>query len=59
MIAADGYLNVNPFSLPSTANLSDAGAANIYLGGKVIPTVDQKAGAYSGDIVLTVAYNGT
>lgn len=59
MIAADGYININPFSLPSTANLSDAGAANIYLGGKVIPTVDQKAGAYSGDIVLTVAYNGT
>lgn len=58
-VAADGYDNVNPFALPATANLSDAGAANVYLGGKVIPTVDQKAGAYTGDIILTVAYNGT
>ena len=58
-VPADGYNNVNPFSLPTTANLSDAGAANVYLGGKVTPTVDQKAGAYSGDIVLTVSYNGT
>jgi hypothetical protein len=59
MVGGDGYLNTNPYSLPSTANLSNAGAANIYLGGRVIPTVDQKAGAYSGDIVLTVSYNGT
>jgi hypothetical protein len=59
MVAGDGYLNVNPYNLPSGANLSNAGAANIYLGGRVIPTVDQKAGAYSGDIVLTVSYNGT
>jgi hypothetical protein len=58
-VAADGYNNVNPYNLPTSANLSDAGAANVYLGGKVIPTVDQKAGAYSGDIVLTVSYNGT
>jgi hypothetical protein len=58
-VAADGYNNANPYNLPSTANLSDAGAANVYLGGKVIPTVDQKAGAYRGDIVLTVSYNGT
>jgi len=58
-VGADGYNNVNPYNLPATANLSDAGAANVYLGGKVIPTVDQKAGAYHGDIVLTVSYNGT
>jgi hypothetical protein len=58
-VAGDGYIDQNPRILPAGANLSDAGAANIYLGGKVIPTVDQKAGAYRADIVLTVAYNGT
>lgn len=58
-VAADGYNNVNPYNLPTTANLSDLGFANVYLGGKVIPTVDQKTGAYQGDIVLTVSYNGT
>lgn len=58
-VAADGYIDQNPRILPATANLGDGGAANIYLGGKVVPTVDQKVGAYSGDIVLTVAYNGT
>lgn len=58
-VAGDGYIDQNPHALPAGANLSDAGAANIYLGGRVIPTVDQKAGAYSADIILTVAYNGT
>jgi len=57
-VAGDGYADEDPHNLPA-ANLSDAGAANIYLGGRVIPTVDQTAGAYSGDIVLTVAYNGS
>ncbi len=58
-VAADGYADQDPHNLPSGANLSDAGAANIYLGGRVNPTVDQTAGAYSGEIVLTVAYNGS
>jgi hypothetical protein len=58
-VAADGYIDQNPHALPAGANLGDAGGANIYLGGRVIPTIDQKAGAYSADIILTVAYNGT
>jgi hypothetical protein len=29
------------------------------LGGTVQPSVDQKAGDYEADIVLTVAYTGT
>jgi hypothetical protein len=58
-VAADGYIDQNPHNLPNGANLSDAGAANIFLGGRVVPTVDQTAGAYSGEIVLTVAYNGS
>ena len=31
----------------------------IFLGGTVRPSVDQTAGSYSGDIVITVAYNGS
>jgi len=58
-VAGDGYADQDPHNLPSGANLSDAGAANIFLGGRGVPTVDQTAGAYSGDIILTVAYNGS
>jgi len=39
--------------------LGDAGFCSLYLGGKVVPTLDQTAGAYTGDIILTVAYQGT
>lgn len=39
--------------------LGDAGYCSLYLGGKVVPTLDQTAGAYTGDITLTVAYQGT
>ena len=31
----------------------------IFLGGTVRPSPDQTAGSYSGDIVMTVAYNGS
>ena len=30
----------------------------LFLGGEVTPAVDQTAGAYSGNIIVTVAYNG-
>jgi hypothetical protein len=46
-------------------NLSDmvlGGADNIlqiFLGGTVYPSVDQRAGGYTADIILTVAYTGT
>jgi len=51
----------DPHNLPAT--LINAAAApdnniKIFLGGSVFPTVDQTAGAYSGDIILTVAYTG-
>ncbi len=49
--------NTNPHTI-SEFDLSAAGAAAIYLGGKVWPTVDQRAQSYSADIVLTVAYTG-
>ena len=56
-----GWQNVDPNNLPTTLTVGTVGQnqSAIFLGGKVIPSVDQKAGAYSGDIIATVAYNGT
>lgn len=48
----------NPHSLPDTGIGGNDGVIRIYLGGAVYPTVDQRAGAYSADIVLTAAYTG-
>jgi len=55
---AGATLNTNPRNLTGTS-LGAGGGAQIFLGGKVIPSVNQAAGAYSADIVLTVAYTGT
>jgi hypothetical protein len=55
----DGYVGINPFGLPDGINLSDNGYCGVYIGGKIIPSVDQTAGSYTGDIILTVAYTGT
>jgi len=55
-----GWVGTNPYSLPATVTVSGAGASSaIFLGGSVNPSVDQAAGAYTADIILTVAYNGT
>ena len=55
-----GWQNTNPHSFPSATVVgSPANQSAVFLGGKVIPSVDQAAGAYTGDIVLTVAYNGS
>ena len=48
----------NPHNLPDTGIGGTDGVIRIYLGGAVYPAVDQKAGAYSADIVLTAAYTG-
>jgi len=53
-----GWQNQDPHNLPD-ANVGGLGTSNIFLGGNVIPSVDQTAGAYTGDIILTVAYNGS
>lgn len=53
-----GWQNVNPYNLPAATIIGSSGT-NIYLGGKVTPSVNQKAGNYSGDIVVTVSYNGS
>ncbi|MCH9025098.1 MAG: hypothetical protein IH931_07165 [candidate division Zixibacteria bacterium] len=59
MVAGAGFQNIDPHNFPAAANIGSGGTTNIYLGGKIYPTVDQAAGAYTGDIVLTVAYTGT
>jgi hypothetical protein len=52
-----GYPNINPYAFGTTS--LNGTAAAVFLGGTVTPTVDQAAGAYTADIILTVAYDGT
>jgi hypothetical protein len=59
---ASAVVDQDPHNLPATAINNAAAPDNnikIFLGGMVYPTVDQTAGAYSGDIILTVAYTGS
>jgi hypothetical protein len=51
-------LNTNPRNLTGTA-IGAGGTSQIFLGGKVVPSVNQAAGAYSADVVLTVSYTGS
>ena len=57
----NGWLNVDPNNLPTGLVIGSDILSHtmIFLGGRVVPSVDQSAGAYSGDIIVTVAYNGT
>jgi hypothetical protein len=57
-VGANGWINQDPRVLPAGAVIGTAGT-QIYLGGRVTPTADQTAGAYTGEIVLMVAYDGT
>jgi hypothetical protein len=50
--------NINPHAIPETALGVADNILQIFLGGTVHPTVDQRADAYSADIILTVAYTG-
>jgi hypothetical protein len=54
-----GWQNTNPHAFPAATQLGGLGFASIFLGGKVIPSVNQTAGAYQADIVLTVSYTGS
>jgi hypothetical protein len=59
IVAADGWIDQNPYILPAGSVIGDNGApanTRIYLGGRVNPSTNQKAGAYSADLVLMVAY---
>jgi hypothetical protein len=56
---AGGYPNRDPHNLPTVQLRVLDGSCHLFLGGKVIPSVNQAAGAYTADIVVTVAYNGS
>lgn len=59
MAAGDGWINQNPYLLPAGAVIGSSGSnTKLYLGGRVVPSSNQKAGVYSGNIVLSVSYNG-
>jgi len=51
-------VGINPHNLPDTGIGGDDGVIRIYLGGRVQPSVDQRAGSYAADIILTAAYTG-
>lgn len=57
-VGADGWIDQDPHNVNSATTVGSVGT-NIYLGGSVTPSVDQKAGSYEADIILTVAYTGT
>ncbi len=56
----DGWLNVDPNNLPTGLVIGSDAISHtmMFLGGRVLPSVDQSAGAYSGNVIVTVAYNG-
>jgi len=54
----DGWADQDPRNINSATTIG-SGGTNIYLGGTVWPSVDQKAGDYEADIVVTVAYTGS
>lgn len=51
-------VGVDPHNIPETPLGNADNILKIYLGGTVHPTVDQRASAYSADIILTVSYTG-
>lgn|GEM_PF-269667 len=57
--AGDGWVDVDPNNLPNNLVVGSGGQTNLYLGGRVIPSVDQAAGNYAGDIICNAAYTGT
>jgi hypothetical protein len=56
---AGAIVDQNPHNLPDTNLGGTDNILQIYLGGTVYPAVDQRAGSYAADIVLTVSYTGT
>jgi hypothetical protein len=54
-----GYPNVNPRSFPTVTLRQANGTVHIFIGGRVTPSINQKAGAYTADVILTVAYIGS
>ncbi|SYZ72895.1 exported hypothetical protein [Candidatus Zixiibacteriota bacterium] len=55
---AGAIANINPHALPETVLGATDNILQIYIGGTVHPTIDQRADAYSADLILTVGYTG-
>ncbi len=53
------WVGVNPFNLPAAKIGVTNSGTSVYLGGKITPQVQQAPGAYSGDIIISVVYDGT
>ncbi len=60
--ATHGWVDQDPRSFPAGLVIGGTAPAvtttKIYLGGKIIPSIFQPAGTYSGDVILSVSYNG-
>lgn len=54
-----GFVDIDPRAILSGVIVGSGGTSQVFLGGKVIPSANQKSGTYSGDIVLSVSYDGT
>jgi hypothetical protein len=59
MAPGNGWQDVNPHALPSGTAIGGGGTTNVYVGGRIAPAINQSAGSYEADIVITVAYDGT
>jgi hypothetical protein len=57
-VAGNGWIDQDPHNITNATSVGSVGT-NLYLGGSVTPSADQKAGNYEADVVLTVAYTGT
>ncbi|MCP4706103.1 MAG: hypothetical protein GY865_16005 [candidate division Zixibacteria bacterium] len=55
---AGALIGEDPHNIPDTGIGGNDNVVRIYMGGAVYPAVDQRAGAYSADIILTAAYTG-
>ena len=58
MDASKGWQNTDPRNLPAAAIIGSNGT-DIYLGGKVVASPNQKPGTYTGSIILSVYYSGS
>jgi hypothetical protein len=56
-----GWQNTNPYNLPSGITVGTVGQNQtaVFIGGRVVPAINQKSDTYSGYITVTVAYTGT
>lgn len=61
VVAGDGWVDEDPRNFPAAMQVGGAVAitfTSVFLGGKVTPSLFQPAGTYTGDVILTVSYNG-